>query len=336
MQQASSAFSTGVPASVAIPQLAGNSRQGFGLIASTSRWASGWVISSTSLGMKGSLYDGDVRSRSTGKERDSESGNDYFGARYYGSVTGRWLSPDVINLTSARLLNPANTLNKYVYGGNNPLKYIDKDGEDITVFYRPPSGAPNDYGHIMLGALNQATGKVAFLDYYPKGGTDSMGSGAGAFNMGDMSDRAAQNAAGQFASLTIRTTPEAAQKVINLIEKLKNGPAPDYSALKNNCTSMCEDVLHDLGLDFGDILPSSYWADLYKNFSPDAQRDPLGTWMYGVPQAPGSEYGNPRNYGMNFSQLLFQIYFNQLQNQPDNSSVTVTQTFCIKGQQGCN
>jgi RHS repeat-associated protein len=30
----------------------------------------------------------------TGKPRDSESGNDYFGARYYDSSLGRFLSPD--------------------------------------------------------------------------------------------------------------------------------------------------------------------------------------------------------------------------------------------------
>ena len=30
----------------------------------------------------------------TGKERDAESGNDYFGARYYSSSMARWLSPD--------------------------------------------------------------------------------------------------------------------------------------------------------------------------------------------------------------------------------------------------
>jgi RHS repeat-associated protein len=30
----------------------------------------------------------------TGKERDSESGNDYFLARYYSSAMGRFLSPD--------------------------------------------------------------------------------------------------------------------------------------------------------------------------------------------------------------------------------------------------
>ncbi len=33
-------------------------------------------------------------SRYTGKERDSESGNDYFMARYYASAMGRFMSPD--------------------------------------------------------------------------------------------------------------------------------------------------------------------------------------------------------------------------------------------------
>jgi RHS repeat-associated protein len=34
------------------------------------------------------------RYRYTGKERDTESGNDYFGARYYASSMGRFMSPD--------------------------------------------------------------------------------------------------------------------------------------------------------------------------------------------------------------------------------------------------
>jgi RHS repeat-associated protein len=144
----------------------------------------------------------------TGKESDSESGLDYFGRRHYASSLGRWMTPDPINLTSARLVNPGNTLNKYVYGANNPLKYVDMDGEDITIFYRPPSGTFNDYGHIMLGALNQATGKVAFLDYYPAGEVNRIGQGTGTFNRGDMSERAAQNARGRFATLTIQTSPE--------------------------------------------------------------------------------------------------------------------------------
>jgi len=135
MEQASSAFSTGVPALAAIPQLAGNSRQGFGLVDGTMRWASGWVISSNTLGLSTSLYDSDAGSRSTGKERDSESGNDYFEARYYSSAMGRFMSPDWSAkqdpVPYARLDNPQ-SLNLYAYLRNNPLGGVDADGHCIT------------------------------------------------------------------------------------------------------------------------------------------------------------------------------------------------------------
>src|ERR1700758_4612426 len=67
----------------------------------------------------------------TGKERDSESGNDYFGARYYGSSMGRFLSPDwsakIEPVPYAKLDNPQ-SLNLYAYVGNNPLSRFDPDG----------------------------------------------------------------------------------------------------------------------------------------------------------------------------------------------------------------
>jgi RHS repeat-associated protein len=64
----------------------------------------------------------------TGKERDAESGNDYFGARYYGSSMGRFLSPDPFVITTERLMNPQE-LNLYSYVANNPLRFIDPTGE---------------------------------------------------------------------------------------------------------------------------------------------------------------------------------------------------------------
>jgi hypothetical protein len=51
--------------------LAENSHQGFVSSTHTVHQGFGFVISHTSLGMMGSLYDGDVRSRCTGKERDT-------------------------------------------------------------------------------------------------------------------------------------------------------------------------------------------------------------------------------------------------------------------------
>jgi RHS repeat-associated protein len=62
----------------------------------------------------------------TGKERDSESGNDYFGARYYASAMGRFLSSDPL-MASAKAWDPQ-TWNRYTYGRNNPLKMIDPTG----------------------------------------------------------------------------------------------------------------------------------------------------------------------------------------------------------------
>jgi RHS repeat-associated protein len=61
----------------------------------------------------------------TGKERDS-SGLYYFGSRYYDSETGRFLTRD----TKGGTMKTPQTLNKYIYCLNNPLKYIDPTGNN--------------------------------------------------------------------------------------------------------------------------------------------------------------------------------------------------------------
>jgi RHS repeat-associated protein len=73
-------------------------------------------------------------SRSTGKERDPETGggdpdkgNDYFEARYYSSTLGRFTTPDPSGLDFADQANPQ-SLNLYGYAQNNPLVLIDPSG----------------------------------------------------------------------------------------------------------------------------------------------------------------------------------------------------------------
>ena len=63
----------------------------------------------------------------TGKERDQESGNDYFGARYYANSMGRWLSPDPSGQYFANPENPQ-TWDLYAYVANNPLVNVDPFG----------------------------------------------------------------------------------------------------------------------------------------------------------------------------------------------------------------
>ena len=70
-----------------------------------------------------------TRQKFTSKERDIETGLDYFGARYYASVHGRFGSVDPISLDEKRIADPQ-FINVYIYARNNPLRYIDPDGAD--------------------------------------------------------------------------------------------------------------------------------------------------------------------------------------------------------------
>ena len=73
----------------------------------------------------------DQRYKFTGKERDPESGLDYFGARYYSSNLGRFLTPDWAAAPTAvpyAEFGDPQSLNLYGYVRNNPLSKADPDG----------------------------------------------------------------------------------------------------------------------------------------------------------------------------------------------------------------
>jgi RHS repeat-associated protein len=82
-------------------------------------------IGGRTTGMGYDAADG-VRQKFTSKERDFETGLDYFGARYYASTQGRFTSPDRL-LGSGRIENPQ-TWNRYDYVLGNPLKFCDALG----------------------------------------------------------------------------------------------------------------------------------------------------------------------------------------------------------------
>jgi len=65
----------------------------------------------------------------TGKERDSESGLDNFGARYMSSQYGRFMTPDPAGMLAADPSNPQ-SWNMYSYVLNNPLSLVDPTGEE--------------------------------------------------------------------------------------------------------------------------------------------------------------------------------------------------------------
>jgi RHS repeat-associated protein len=87
-----------------------------------------------------------VKQRFTGKDRDDETGLDWFSMRYYGSNQGRFVSPDPLEpwmldkMDQLVFYSNPQKLNKYVYVLNNPLRYIDPDG----LAEIPPWGSLNN------------------------------------------------------------------------------------------------------------------------------------------------------------------------------------------------
>jgi RHS repeat-associated protein len=60
------------------------------------------------------------RYRYTGKERDEETGLDYFGARYYAPWLGRWTTADPLGLQAG--------VNLYLYARGSPIVMVDPNG----------------------------------------------------------------------------------------------------------------------------------------------------------------------------------------------------------------
>ncbi|HET6933105.1 MAG TPA: RHS repeat-associated core domain-containing protein [Candidatus Acidoferrum sp.] len=107
----------------------------------------------------------------TGKERDSESGLDNFGARYDSSAMGRFTSVDPIWVKIDRLVDPQR-LNLYAYGRNNPLVFVDPDGEDVTIGRCSIGSAQDCFTQLQAGLTKDDREHVKLVTGDGKNGCD--------------------------------------------------------------------------------------------------------------------------------------------------------------------
>ena len=123
----------------------------------------------------------------TGKERDAETGLYYYGARYLDPKTSRWLSGDPAMgeyLPSAPVNDEAKkrngslpgqggvfnyvNLHAYHYAGNNPVKLVDPDGEDLKDWISNWMAEPDPQGGktIRTNAPQRSGGYSIFYELF--------------------------------------------------------------------------------------------------------------------------------------------------------------------------
>jgi RHS repeat-associated protein len=122
-----------------------------------------------------------VDQKFTGKERDAESGLDYFGARYFSSAQGRFTSPD--KPFADQHPEDPQTWNLYSYVRNNPLSNIDADGRQ-TCAVMPGVKCAGIYAHVEPDPHAAATAALAVAG--AGAAAIAFSSGAGELSVGAM------------------------------------------------------------------------------------------------------------------------------------------------------
>jgi len=99
----------------------------------------------------------------TGHPEDKETGLTYAGARFYDSVTGRFLAIDPVGFKEDNL----QMFNRYAYANNNPFSFIDPDGGAPKIpFGNQGNGGKNSTGNPIIKGVLWAAKKALPKNIY--------------------------------------------------------------------------------------------------------------------------------------------------------------------------
>jgi RHS repeat-associated protein len=201
---------------------------------------------------------GNVSQKFTGKERDQETGLDYFGARYYSGAQGRWMRPDPL-LSSGRQTEPQ-SWNRYAYVLGNPLKYNDPTGlyEFADCSGNPKCAEYKKKFKNAVGAANKALASKSLPDDQAKSlsevmnylGDEGPGKGHGRIVFDAIKGRAA----GQYAGND--------RMIFDMGKIDKLSQRPDPGNIKYDSTTILGSVIaHETSHDLDDskgLLPTYF------------------------------------------------------------------------------
>lgn len=171
---------------------------------------------------------------------DAETGLHYNNARYYDPKVGRYISSDPIGLRGG--------LNTYAYVYNNPLRYVDPDGLDVTVCLYP--------GHIGLGVNTSNT-----VGRRPAGSSSLIDAILGKNVPGEVSP----DTGSKLDCTTIKSTTDEDKRVQQFIDENTIKPE-DYNLTQRSCVDLVRDPLRGiLNIPLSNTnLPASLYGEIFR------------------------------------------------------------------------
>jgi len=143
------------------------------------------------FGIEEDIFENDANPfRYVGEYYDNETGNYYLSNRYYNPLSGRFISED--SYTGDEKLSVS--FNRYTYCNNNPIMYIDSNGNKAIVIQKVAGKAVTGWlkvnyknlGQTLEAKLTGKENKTSVTDYSLSFLSSSISAGFSAVDMGDL------------------------------------------------------------------------------------------------------------------------------------------------------
>lgn len=200
-----------------------------------------------------------IRQKFVGKERDIETGLDYFVNRYFSSTQGRLTSDDPLNIPALQRFDPKRFLRTiaepqnwsgYIYAHNNPLSKIDPDGLLTIViggtWYKEKDWLESKEGKAFIATVEKQFGEKAVFWTKDWDGGDNKKSRAAAakalsefiknykFADGEKLNIVAHSHGGNVAFLASQSTTHKIDTLVTLGTPIRNDYTPNESNIRQH------------------------------------------------------------------------------------------------------